>query len=52
MLEAVAKGQTDIAVSCLTITQEREEIVDFPHYFYETHLALAVKQHGFLHTLK
>ena len=52
MLEAVAQGQTDVAVSCLSITQEREKIVDFSHSFYETHLAIAVKQRGFLHTLK
>jgi ABC-type amino acid transport substrate-binding protein len=29
MLEAVAQGQADVAVSCLSITQEREKIVDF-----------------------
>lgn len=52
MVEAVAKGKADIAVSCLSVTQERQEIVDFPHSFYETHLAIAVKQHGFLQTLK
>ena len=52
MLEAVAQGKADVAVSCLSITQEREKIVDFSHSFYETHLAIAVKQHGFLQTLK
>ncbi|MBT8363476.1 MAG: transporter substrate-binding domain-containing protein [Deltaproteobacteria bacterium] len=52
MLEAVAQGKADVAVSCLSITQKREEIIDFSHSFYETHLAIAVKQHGFLHTLK
>jgi polar amino acid transport system substrate-binding protein len=52
MLEAVARGKADIAVSCLSITQEREKIVDFSLSFYETHLAIAVKQHGFLQTLK
>ena len=52
MLEAVAQGKADIAVSCLSITKEREEIVDFSHSFYMTHLAIAVKQHGFLQTLK
>ena len=52
MLEAVAQGKVDVAVSCLSITKEREEIVDFSHSFYETHLAIAVKQHGFLQTLK
>jgi polar amino acid transport system substrate-binding protein len=52
MLEAVAKGKADIAVSCLSMTQKREEIIDFSHPFFETHLAIAVKQQGFLHTLK
>jgi polar amino acid transport system substrate-binding protein len=52
MLEAVAQGKTDIAVSCLSMTRKREEIIDFSHSFYETHLAIAVKQHGFLHSLK
>ncbi|MGD9361413.1 MAG: transporter substrate-binding domain-containing protein [Desulfobacterales bacterium] len=52
MLKTVAQGQTDVAVSCLSITQEREKIVDFSHSFCETHLAIAVKQRGFLHTLK
>ena len=52
MLEAVAQGKADIAVSCLSITKEREEVVDFSHSFYETHLSIAVKQHGFLQTLK
>ena len=52
MLDSVAQGKADVAVSCLSITQEREKIVDFSHSFYETHLAIAVKQHGFLQTLK
>ena len=52
MLEAVTQGKADIAVSCLSMTQEREEIIDFSHPFYETHLSIAVKQHGFLQTLK
>ena len=52
MLEVVAQGKADIGVSCLSMTQEREEIIDFSHSFYETHLSIAVKQHGFLKTLK
>ncbi len=52
MLEAVSQGKADVAVSCLSITQEREKIIDFSHSFFETHLAIAVKQHGFLQTLK
>jgi polar amino acid transport system substrate-binding protein len=52
MMDAVAQGKADIAISCLSITQEREEIIDFSHSFFETHLSIAVKQHGFLHTLQ
>jgi polar amino acid transport system substrate-binding protein len=52
MLESVAQGKADVGVSCLSITQEREKIIDFSHSFYETHLAIAVKQHGFLHAIK
>ena len=52
MLEAVVQGKADIAVSCLSMTQKREEIIDFSHPFFETNLAIAVKQQGFLHTLK
>ena len=52
MIEAVAQGKADVGISCLSITQEREKIIDFSHSFYETHLAIAVKQHGFLHAIK
>jgi polar amino acid transport system substrate-binding protein len=52
MLDAVVQGKADVAVSCLSITQEREKILDFSHSFYETHLAIVVKQHGFLQTIK
>lgn len=36
------------AISCLSIPPEREEFIDFSHSFYETHLAIAVRQQGFL----
>ncbi|MCP4397130.1 MAG: transporter substrate-binding domain-containing protein, partial [bacterium] len=52
MLESVAQGKADVGVSCLSITQEREKIVDFSHSFFETHLAIAVKQRGFLHVIE
>jgi len=52
MLEAVVQDKAEIAVSCLSMTDEREKIIDFSHPFYETHLSIAVKQHGFLQTLK
>ena len=46
MLDAVATGKADVAVSCLSITREREEIVDFSHSFYETNLAIGTKERG------
>ncbi|WP_461536787.1 transporter substrate-binding domain-containing protein [Spongorhabdus nitratireducens] len=52
MLEHVAQGQDAIGISCPSITPEREELVDFSHSYYETNLAIAVKQQGFLGVLK
>jgi polar amino acid transport system substrate-binding protein len=52
MLETVVQDKADIAVSCLSMTQKREEIIYLSHPFFETHLSIAVKQQGFLHTLK
>ncbi len=52
MLDAVAQGRADLAVSCLSITREREEFLDFSNPFYTTHLAIAVKQQGFMHAVK
>jgi len=51
MLEAVTQGKADVRVSCLSITQKREEIIDLSHSFFETHLAIVVKQHGFLQSI-
>ena len=44
LLAEVASGKLDIGLSCISITPEREEILDFSHSFYETNLAIAVKQ--------
>ncbi|OBU30990.1 ABC transporter substrate-binding protein [Photobacterium kishitanii] len=44
LLAAVASGKLDIGLSCISITPEREEILDFSHSFYETNLAIAIKQ--------
>jgi len=46
VLEGVASGDLDAAVSCVSITPEREESIDFSHSFYETHLSIAVRQQG------
>ncbi|MEZ8330695.1 substrate-binding periplasmic protein, partial [Vibrio splendidus] len=51
LLNAIETEQIDIGVSCISITPERELFADFSHSFYETHLAIAVKKQGYLHTL-
>ncbi|MDV5167560.1 substrate-binding periplasmic protein [Photobacterium rosenbergii] len=52
LLEQVSTQKLNIGVSCISITPEREEILDFSHSFYETHLAIAVKQQGYLSSIK
>ncbi|MGF1723671.1 transporter substrate-binding domain-containing protein [Photobacterium nomapromontoriensis] len=52
LLNDVANSALNIGVSCVSITSEREEILDFSHSFYETHLAIAIKQQGYLHAIK
>ena len=46
VLAGVASGAFDAAVSCVSITPEREEYIDFSHSFYETHLSIAVREQG------
>ena len=41
MLDGVASGSLDVAVAALTITPEREQLLDFTHPFYSTGLAIA-----------
>ncbi|MGF1906332.1 transporter substrate-binding domain-containing protein [Aliivibrio salmonicida] len=48
LLLASEKGEIDVGISCISITPDREEHVDFSHSFYETHLAVAVKNRGYL----
>jgi polar amino acid transport system substrate-binding protein len=48
MLESVKSGQIDIGASCTSITSNRERFLDFSHSFYETHLAIAIKEQGHL----
>ncbi len=50
LLLASEKGDIDVGVSCISITPDREERVDFSHSFYETHLAIAVKSRSYLDT--
>ena len=42
LIEAVNKEQIDIAVSPLTITAEREKLLDFTHSYFTTGLSIAV----------
>lgn len=48
LLSAAEVGEIDVGVSCISITPDREEHVDFSHSFYETHLAIAVKNRSYL----
>lgn len=48
LLDAVENGNIEVGISCISITPERELVMDFSHSFYETHLAIAVKNKGFL----
>lgn len=42
MLEATAAGRVDGAVAALTITSDREQLLDFSHSFHASGLAIAV----------
>jgi len=48
LLTAVENGSIEVGISCISITPERELLMDFSHSFYETHLAIAVKNKGFI----
>lgn len=52
LLESLTLDKADIAVSCISIERENEKAIDFSHSFYETHLAIAAKQHGLLQTVR
>jgi polar amino acid transport system substrate-binding protein len=48
MLTAISEPRqeriVDVGMSCLSVTAERERIVNFSHSFYETYIGIAVKQ--------
>jgi polar amino acid transport system substrate-binding protein len=50
MLTAISENRdqrtADIGMSCLSVTVERERIIDFSHSFYETYIGIAVKERG------
>ena len=48
LISGVGDGTIDVGVSCLSITPDRETMVDFSHSFFETHLSIAVKKQGLL----
>lgn len=52
MIDSVAAGQSAVGVSCLSITSEREERVDFSHSFFETHKAIGIKKASYLSSIR
>lgn len=46
LIDAVAEGSVDIAVSPLTINAEREVLFDFTHSYFSTGLSIAVLNKG------
>jgi ABC-type amino acid transport substrate-binding protein len=46
MIQGVQRGDLDAAVAALTITAERERVLDFTQPFYTTGLGIAVPRHG------
>jgi len=56
MLEAIAQEKSvrkaDIGISCLSVTAERERVIDFSHSFYETYTGIAVREQGIMSILK
>ncbi|MGB1016948.1 MAG: transporter substrate-binding domain-containing protein, partial [Nannocystaceae bacterium] len=44
MIQGVGDGRYDVAVAALTVTAQREEVVDFTHPYYTTGLAIGVQQ--------
>jgi ABC-type amino acid transport substrate-binding protein len=46
LLDGVKTGSLDLAVAALTITAEREKVMDFTHPFYTTGLSIAVARSG------
>ena len=42
MLDAVERGEVDLAAAALTVNYEREKVLDFSHPFYNSGLGIAV----------
>jgi len=45
LLKGVQSGSIDVAVAALTVTADREEILDFSHPYHTTGLGIAVASH-------
>lgn len=52
MLEKVASGEVRAGATCLSITRDREESMDFTHSYYETHTAIAIRKRGYLDAIE
>ena len=39
-----ADNRMDVGISCISVTAERERLIDFSHSFTETHTAIAVRE--------
>jgi polar amino acid transport system substrate-binding protein len=44
LLDGVTDGSLDVAVAALTVTSEREKVMDFTHPFFHTGLGIAVSR--------
>lgn len=55
MLGAISEDQAvrnaNVGISCLSITAEREKVIDFSHSFYETYTGIAVREQGLMDVL-
>src|SRR5262245_46271858 len=45
-LQAVERGDVDVAISAITMTAEREELVDFSHPYFDSGLQIMVRTQG------
>lgn len=45
-IDAVADGQADLAIAAISITEDREQRVDFSHRYYESGLGILTKSGG------
>ena len=56
MLESIANEEAsrnaDVGISCLSVTSEREKVINFSHSFYETYTGIAVRDDGLTGTLR